>query len=181
MYTVAIAAYTLVGLGPHSPILTIKTLEDGEKLKCYILVCLRRYFAAPDSHPSNLTGYAVNSTHIHLDWEPPSKDELNGVLRQYRVNVTEDITQKTFQFSTGPDSTEIVVGPFHPDYTYHCSVVAYTVREGPHTSILVIRTHEDGTFIIRKQVSLIIRSVEQHHPVDQEMFLLWYWAHHQRP
>lgn len=99
---------------------------------------------APGSHPTNLTGYPVNSTHIFLNWDPPPEEELNGILRQYKINVTEDKTGKTFLFVAEPHPTEIVIGPFHPDYTYHCTVVAFTVREGPHTSILPIHTQEDG-------------------------------------
>lgn len=79
-----------------------------------------------------------------MDWDQPPEEKLNGILRQYKINITEDITGKRLQFITGPYPTEITVGPLHPDYTYHCTVVAYTVGEGPHTSILPIRTKEDG-------------------------------------
>lgn len=101
-------------------------------------------FLAPDSHPLNSSGYAINSTHIALDWSPPREEDLNGILREFRINVTEGLTGIVQQLSTSPDVTEIVIGPLHPFRIYHCTIIPYTIDEGPNTDVISIRTHEDG-------------------------------------
>ena len=100
---------------------------------------------APSSHPLNSTGYALNSTHIFLDWSPPSLQDVNGIIREYRINVTEGETNALQQLTTDPLTTEILVGPLHPFYTYHCTILAFTVEGGPNTTVISIRTHEAGT------------------------------------
>ncbi len=155
MYTVVIAAATIPGIGPYSPAMTVQTLEGGKCPNVYqynynykyiiiviVMECI--FYTAPSSHPKNLKGYPINSTHIYLNWNPPHIDEINGILRQYKINVVEDSTGIGFQYTTEASTTEITLGPFHPDYRYHCTVTAYTVKEGPHTNILAIRTLEDG-------------------------------------
>ena len=99
---------------------------------------------APESHPLNSTGYAINSTHIALNWSSPHESDLNGILREFRINVTEAVTSTLTQYSTSPDTTEIIIGPLHPFYIYHCTVVAHTVEGGPSTAVISVRTHEDG-------------------------------------
>lgn len=99
---------------------------------------------APGSHPLNSSGYAINFTHIALNWSAPREEDLNGALREYRINVTEGLTGNRQQFTTAPGITEIIIGPLHPFYIYHCTIVAYTVEEGPNTNIISIRTQEDG-------------------------------------
>ena len=105
---------------------------------------LSSYFIAPGSHPLNSSGYAINSTHIALNWSAIPEEDLNGVLREYRINVTEGLTGTQQQFTTAHDTTEIVVGSLHPFYIYHCTITAYTVEGGPTTNVISIRTHEDG-------------------------------------
>lgn len=100
--------------------------------------------AAPGSHPSNFTGESLNSTHIYLTWDTPPPSEINGIIREYRLNITEDVTGILFQYSTAATVQELIVGPLHPYYIYHCSVVAITVETGPYTSIFAIQTEEDG-------------------------------------
>ena len=97
---------------------------------------------APDSHPSNTTGRALNSTHIYLMWEPP--EDPNGDIREYRVNVTEEETGRMFQLST--DTSSIIIGSLHPYYTYNCMVVAVTIAPGPFSTVITVRTDEDGRF-----------------------------------
>jgi len=100
--------------------------------------------AVPGSEPSNATGTALNSTHIYLTWDPPPPEDVNGIIREYRINVTEGETGLLLQYTTDPDTREIVIGPLHPYYTYHCTVVAYTVEVGPYTAIITIQTDEAG-------------------------------------
>ena len=83
---------------------------------------------------------------MHLTWDPPPPSQINGIIREYRLNVTEDATGAVFQYTTNASIQEITIGPLHPYYIYHCSVVAYTVEQGPYTSIFAIQTEEDSEF-----------------------------------
>ena len=103
---------------------------------------------APGSHPLNSTGSALNSTHISLDWSSPALEDVNGIIREYRINVTEDETSIVTQLTTDPTMTEIVIGPLHPFYVYHCTILAYTIEGGPSTAVISVRTAEDGMFFI---------------------------------
>lgn len=96
----------------------------------------------------NSSGYAINSTHIALNWSAPHEEDLNGVLREYRINVSEGLTGNMRWFTTVPDTTEIIVGPLHPFYIYHSTITAYTVEGGPSTSVISIRTGEDGKAVL---------------------------------
>ena len=101
---------------------------------------------APGAHPSNFTGSSLNSTHIFLSWDPPPPGQVNGIIREYRLNVTEAVTGSVLQFNTTPTDRQVTVGPLHPYYTYHCSVTAITVQQGPYTAVYVLQTAEDGNY-----------------------------------
>ena len=101
-------------------------------------------FLAPGSQPLNFSGFALNFTHIFLNWSPPDPSSVNGVIREYRINVTEGETGTLLQFTTAPNITEATIGPLHPFYTYHCTILAYTVEGGPNSSVLSVRTNETG-------------------------------------
>jgi len=92
----------------------------------------------------NSSGVAINSTHIFLDWSPPDPNTVNGVIREYRINVTEGETGTLFQYILPSNQTEATIGQLHPFYTYHSTILAYTVEGGPSTSVISIRTSEAG-------------------------------------
>ena len=87
---------------------------------------------------------SLNSTHIYLTWEPPPPSQVNGIIREYRLNVTEDVTGTVLQYTTTPTDRQITVGPLHPYYIYHCFAAAVTVGLGPYTSSFTLQTEEDG-------------------------------------
>lgn len=96
--------------------------------------------------PLNSTGYVLNSTHIFLDWSRPAV--INGILTEYRITVTEGETNTVSRLTTDPSTTEITIGPLHPFYIYHSTILAYTVEGGPNTSVISIRTAEAGIYTI---------------------------------
>ena len=96
---------------------------------------------APSSAPQNLTVTALNPHSVTLHWSPPPPHSQNGVIREYRVNVTEVETGMEFNFTTS--ATSITVPFLHPYYTYECVISAYTVATGPYTEVTVM-TPEDG-------------------------------------
>ena len=107
-------------------------------------MCFNILYIDPIGTPSNTSGVALNSTHIHLTWDPPPVDQRLGELREYRITIVELETSFTFQLSSPPAVTEATVGPLHPYYTYNCSILAVTVGEGPPSTIITVRTAEDG-------------------------------------
>ena len=91
--------------------------------------------------PTNLTGFGQDSSTIVLYWEAP--DGLhNGIIREYRVTITEVETGRMFQEVT--PITTLVVSNLHPDYTYEWMVTAFTVKEGPYSNVSSVETPEDG-------------------------------------
>ena len=98
------------------------------------------FFAVPTDRPINIVGMAHNSTSFTLSWDPPPPEHHNGIIREYRVNVTERLTGRAFQFST--TTADLLVTDLRPYYEYNCVVVAVTVDEGPHSSAIVVRTRE---------------------------------------
>ena len=84
----------------------------------------------------------MNSRAISLSWSPPPASGTNGVIREYRINVTEVETQRVFTLTS--TTTSIAIQSLHPYYTYSCVVSAYTVGYGPYTTVFNITTPEDG-------------------------------------
>ena len=96
----------------------------------------------PSMSPSGLTGSAQDSTTIQLSWAVPA-GRHNGIIREYRVNITETETGRVFQQVSA--TTTLVVSGLHPDYTYEWIVTAFTVGEGPYSITSRVTTSEDGT------------------------------------
>ncbi len=86
---------------------------------------------------------SVTATTIHLSWDHPHEDTHQGIIRGYRLNVTELETGRTFRAITA-EKTEIVVGSLHPFYTYEITIVAFTVEEGLNYSTIIVETDEAG-------------------------------------
>ena len=90
----------------------------------------------------NLTITPINSTSISLSWFPPPVIDRNGLIREYRINVTEVDTGNGFQLVSL--TTLLAMPSLHPDYTYQCTVSAYTVAIGPFSEVVSAKTLEDG-------------------------------------
>ena len=72
-------------------------------------------------------------------------EDHNGVIREYRVNVSQSDTQYLTQETT--NQTQIVIYNLKPYTIYHCYVVAVTVDEGPYTDAISVITDEAGWFV----------------------------------
>ena len=100
----------------------------------------------PTGPPQNAVGVAQNSQMISLSWEPPPPREQNGVIREYRINITEVETGEDLHFVSA--STQLDVSMLHPFYTYEWVVSAYTIGNGPYAGISTTTTPEDGEFLV---------------------------------
>lgn len=85
---------------------------------------------------------AIGPTSIRITWSPPPLMSQNGLIREYRVNVTEVDTGKVFVRTSG--STYLILYELHPYYTYECIIGAVTIAEGPYSDMETITTPEDG-------------------------------------
>ena len=114
--------------------------------------CISNFFIAglslivPVSAPLNPSGMAINSRTLSFSWEEPAVEHHNGIIREYHINITEVDTGRTFQVVSS--TTSISVSSLHPYYTYRWAVSAFTISEGPFTSIQTISTPQDGRTII---------------------------------
>lgn len=97
----------------------------------------------PTSAPINLQDDAVNSTAIHIQWEPPPLADRNGMIRSYHINISVTETGSKFQLTSETNALDI--SSLHPYYTYNITVAAVTIGPGPYSGILNIRMPEDGT------------------------------------
>ena len=92
-----------------------------------------------------MTATHVTSRSISLSWSLPSLS--NGVIREYRVNVTEVQTGIVFTEIVMHTKTSIIIQSLHPYYNYKCHISAYTVEVGPYAAAY-IRTLEDGETLL---------------------------------
>ena len=158
MYTIVITAENSVGTGPYTEVVSIRSKEAGNSNTFFIvssgmhkslgnydsmqhIMCTLFTLSVPSSAPQNITVTAFSPHSITLHWSPPPPHSQNGVIREYRVNVTEVETGMEFHFTTA--ATSITVPFLHPYYTYECVISAYTVATGPYAEVTVM-TPEDG-------------------------------------
>ncbi len=96
----------------------------------------------PSASPTNVTVVSVTATTIHLSWEHPPEDTHHGVIRGYRLNITELETGQEFRSTVM--ETETVLDSLHPFYTYKITIVAFTVEEGSNYTTVYVETDEAG-------------------------------------
>ena len=124
LYDFIVTAYT-IDRGPYSNVVTVLTDES-----------------VPIAPPQEITADEVMSTYLTLTWNAPPFEETNGVIRYYRIRITEVETGTTF-FVTS-NVTEITVPDLHPYYTYECNIAAFTVELGPYSNAITIQLLEEG-------------------------------------
>lgn len=107
-----------------------------------IMIVLFFLYSAPSSSPQNISIIALGPTSLFISWSPPSLDTQNGIITEYRVNITELETGNVISLISF--NTLISVQFLHPYYTYVCIVSAVTIAEGPPSDVVTITTPEDG-------------------------------------
>ena len=98
------------------------------------------YTAAPSAPPQLLRQVAITAASITLNWQPPSEENLNGVVRFYYVFVTE--LESGSSYRENSTTTNYLVENLHPFYTYTLSVAAVTVAVGPTSDSIIVQTSE---------------------------------------
>lgn len=126
-YTCVIAAHTSVGQGPFSNSITLTTPED-----------------IPGAPPVMLAQANLQSRSVDLSWVSPIQNQLNGVLRSYRIEAYEINTGRTLVYQTLSTQTTFNLNSLHPYYEYTVRVSAVTVGPGPLSTAITVRTPQDG-------------------------------------
>ncbi len=108
-------------------------------------------YAAPASSPQNVSIVALSSTSLSVSWDPPALDSQNGIITEYRINITELETGNVISLISF--NTFITVQFLHPYYTYVGVVSAVTNAEGPSSEELVVTTPQDGKKLIFNNIT----------------------------
>ena len=85
----------------------------------------------------------VSSTSIQLTWRHLQPEKRNGIIRSYRISVTELETGSVLNFTADETATQQIVNSLHPFYNYHCTVAAFTTGLGP-SATTDVQTHPEG-------------------------------------
>ena len=93
--------------------------------------------------PPQLTGAVVrDSRTVILSWSPPDSDKQNGLVREYRIRLTELHSGNVSLFVSLTTNLEIT--SLHPDFTYEWIVAAFTIGVGPYSTVFNFTTPENG-------------------------------------
>ncbi len=126
-YIVTMAARTVNGTGPHSIGYEIQTNE-----------------AAPNRPPSNVRHTTSSSSTLELEWDLPTRQYWNGMIRAHRVEMTEVETATVQFFNTNTNSLSL--SALHPYYNYRFRVAIVTIAAGPFSPALTLRMPQDGNY-----------------------------------
>ena len=103
---------------------------------------LQIFCSVPTLAPVAPFSMATDSRTLNCTWSPPPEEHQNGIITEYRVQITEVLTGEMNVKRS--NSTTIEVLGLHPDYEYEWNVAAVTVGVGPYTNTTTTRLPEDG-------------------------------------
>ncbi len=103
-------------------------------------------YAVPTGIPLLISAVALSPFELHIQWEPPSAELRNGVVRRYAVNITE-VDSMTPQMFYSEDNNITLISR-HPFYQYSYSIAAETTGRGPYSSAGIIQMPEAGKLCI---------------------------------
>ena len=89
---------------------------------------------------------SVTSHSIRLSVSPPSFESTNGLLRYYSMSVVETKTGEEYVVVSA-NTTITMISGLHPDYTYICSVAAYTIGLGPYSDTITVTLEEASKYL----------------------------------
>ena len=150
VYTISVAAETVVGIGPYSDGVNVTTDEDGRVIGGYRLVThhnISMYSTVPTAAPRYFSAVVNSAFEADLSWSPPPSGKQNGIITNYVISITEDDSGDQFTESTSNTSLTID-NNFRPYYTYTCVIAAETsAGQGPFSSEISFTTDEYGRLI----------------------------------
>lgn len=100
------------------------------------------YIIAPALAPTDIGFVSVSSTSVLFVWKNPSRESLNGIVRSYSLQLTEEYTGKTLLVTS--KSRQNLFEGLHPFYNYTLRVAAFTVAIGPFSDPFTVTTLPDS-------------------------------------
>ena len=117
------------------------------------MCALSLFPVAPNTAPMVTTAYAADSRTVALQWDPPLPEDHNGIIREYRVNVTSLDNGDHVQVAALGTTT--IIGSLTPSFTYTFTVTAFTVAEGPYSQVQTITMPPDGWYMALVSVCIV--------------------------
>ena len=145
-YEVTISASTVVGEGPATPPLVVRTDISSNTIMLFMSILVMMLFvlhAVPSAPPLNFTASVNGTTSVLFNWQPPSLDDRNGILSYYQLRLVDQSFNLTdLMFNT--TNTNFNIDTLEEYIRYSCFVAAATdVGLGPYTDPIEITTLQD--------------------------------------
>ncbi|XP_023318195.1 tyrosine-protein phosphatase Lar isoform X3 [Trichogramma pretiosum] len=154
-YRIWVVAGTSVGDGPPSYPITVRTQEDVP------------------GDPQNVKATAINSTTIHVEWEPPKPYDRNGIIRGYHVYVQEvreesqtQLNEPILSIILEEKVLQTNISGLQPDTRYDVQVAALT-RKGDGARSLPAHVKTPGGVPGKPQLTVKVMSRED--PIEIEV------------
>ena len=127
-------------------------LSNQSVFTMYTFIILNVYMisdilVAPDGPPADFHVVVLNSTAIEAQWNIPSFNQRNGLIRGYILFVQQvGGIEEEIDVNNTAYAITYVVNDLLPDTAYVVSVLAYTMvgLEGPRSIHLTARTYSFG-------------------------------------
>uniref|UniRef100_T1JP45 Fibronectin type-III domain-containing protein n=1 Tax=Strigamia maritima TaxID=126957 RepID=T1JP45_STRMM len=127
-YGVMVQAFNDKGLGPKSEEIVVMTSED-----------------VPSRPPQNVRCSVTSSSILHVTWQPPPADALNGILRGYKIGYKnmEEWSGSKIGF-TQTTATYKTLENLEKNANYSVQIMGYTnMGEGVKSEAVYCKTKED--------------------------------------
>lgn len=100
------------------------------------------FFLAPSAPPANILVTTTAFDTIFISWGEVPKQERNGIVRKYKVHVTNSDRVMEHKSSVDARVTSLEVSKLVHN-TYYCvQLLAYTVTDGPLSACVNVTTLE---------------------------------------
>ena len=133
---------TTVSEGPFTTSMQFTTFEDSMFITQHACIVIF-YTTVPSGPPTSVSASAINSTALLASWMPPQRSQQNGIIRQYRINLTESETG-VITYYTVQNSLQTTLTDLHPYYNYQVTVAAITIGLGPYSTEATVQLPEAG-------------------------------------
>ncbi|XP_043504845.1 tyrosine-protein phosphatase Lar isoform X11 [Polistes fuscatus] len=156
--------YTLTGLYPNTLyyIWLAARSQRGEgatTIPCPVRT--KQYDEKMPGDPQNVKVTSINSTAIHVKWDPPKAKDQNGVIRGYHIHVQEvreegrdDVFNEPIRRDVQEDNVrEINITGLQPDTRYSVQIAALT-RKGDGDRSAPVHVKTPGGVPNRPQVNI---------------------------
>ena len=113
---------------------------------------------APTDRPGNFAVIAINSSSVSLSWTEPNKSVLHGILQRYAIQYTRVqckesnpvivANQEWNKVNVTNTTVSLIISNLRFWSCYDFKIMAVTIRDGPFSSNVSVRTKEHGMLSI---------------------------------